>query len=147
MVDVNALFILCGLVAVSLLQFDFWLKFHENVSLAHLEFTSTFLQIQVVMAGLWNKTLKNPIWPVVLWYFYTTVYSSSWLDLVPGTFPYFVFHCRKYPLIVGGIWADRHSAWNGHNKITLTESFNLQTNRGTSTFLYIVTPLYGAAIF
>lgn len=57
MVDVYALFILCGLVAVSVLQFDFWLKFYANSSLTHQEFTSKFLQIQGVTTGQWEKTV------------------------------------------------------------------------------------------
>lgn len=48
MVDVYALFNLCGLVAVSVLQFDFHFT---HSSLTHLEFTSKFLQIQGVTAG------------------------------------------------------------------------------------------------
>lgn len=54
MVDVYALFIPCGSVAVSLLQFDFWLKIHGDSSLARREFTLKFPQIQGVTAGHWK---------------------------------------------------------------------------------------------
>lgn len=50
MVDVYALLILCGLVAVSVLQFDFDYGFTQ-IHLSHRELTSKSLQIQGVTGG------------------------------------------------------------------------------------------------